>query len=442
MNQASKPIFSQSIKLNKKSVSVISNVKNQLFTWLEGSSQSGKSVAAALAFAALIEDSATDDYIFLVVGYTSTSAKNNVSFCGGFGLEHYFGSKARKGKYYGSDCLYIKTKTGQKVVGFMNGSNKSSNEAFHGWPVAGFVLDEIDRLHQNVIDEVKQRIQARPNAHIIATQNPNSPNHPIYKELDFYQKKDSVNYIHFTLEDNPALSQEDRRKVIDRYDPESVFYKRFVLGQRVVADNLIYNVRDYNVIDTFEPKNYVEYVVVADPGENASATAFILLAITKGYTELHVLKEYWHRNADHRYAAIKMPIDYANDFVDFIDESVKMMGRYPSTIYTDLDVTFQRELRQALTKSGMAQLSFKNAIKFDIEDRIKQGVSLLYTGKLKFAKQCNYTIESFKSSQYEPSKAAVGQYERYDNPVMGTKIDAIDAVEYGFTHFLNKIYKK
>jgi len=438
----SSTLFSQKLKINPKIASVIMNVKEHLFTWLEGSSQSGKSVAAALALAALIEDSAADDYIFLVVGYTSTSAKNNVSFCGGFGLEHYFGSRVRKGKYYGSDCLYIKTKTGDKIVGFMNGSTRSSNETFHGWPVAGFLLDEVDRLHPNVIDEVKQRIQAKPNAHIIATQNPNSPNHPIYKELDFYQKKNNVNYIHFTLNDNPALSNDDRDTIVQRYDPDTVFYKRFVLGQRVVAENLIYNVRDYNIIDKFEPKDYVEYVVVADPGENASATAFVLVAITKGYTELHVLKEYWHRNADNTNLGIKMPIDYANDFVEFIDESVRMMGKYPSTIYTDLDITFQRELRQALNRRGLAHLNYKNAVKSDIEERIRQGISLMYNKKLKFHSDCSYTIDSFRSAQYEPTKAAVGQYERYDNPVMGTKIDAVDAVEYGFTHFLNKVYRR
>ena len=88
----------------------------------------------------------------------------------------------------------------------MNGSTKSSNESFHGWPIAGILLDEIDRLHPNVITEVKQRIQAKPNAHIIATMNPNDPNHPIYKELKFYQSKDDVYYKHFTLVDNPSLT--------------------------------------------------------------------------------------------------------------------------------------------------------------------------------------------------------------------------------------------
>jgi hypothetical protein len=46
------------------------------------SSQCGKSVTAALAFAALIEDSPEEDNLFLALGYTSTSVKNNVSFCG------------------------------------------------------------------------------------------------------------------------------------------------------------------------------------------------------------------------------------------------------------------------------------------------------------------------------------------------------------------------
>jgi hypothetical protein len=124
--------FSQKLKINSKIASTVMNAKNQLWTWLEGSAQSGKSVAASLAFAALIEDSAPDDYIFLVIGYTSTSAKNNSAFVGGFGLEHYFGSKARKGKYFGTDALFIKTNTGDKIVAFMNGSTKSSNESFHG----------------------------------------------------------------------------------------------------------------------------------------------------------------------------------------------------------------------------------------------------------------------------------------------------------------------
>jgi hypothetical protein len=125
-------LFSEKLKINRKIANVVTNVKNHLWTWLEGSAQSGKSVAAALAFAAMIEDSKADDYIFLAIGYTSTSAKNNSDFVGGFGLSHYFGSKARKGKYFGTDALFIKTNTGDKIVAFMNGSNKSSNEAFHG----------------------------------------------------------------------------------------------------------------------------------------------------------------------------------------------------------------------------------------------------------------------------------------------------------------------
>ena len=311
------------------------------------------------------------------------------------------------------------------------------------WPIAGAILDEVDRLHPNVIDEIKQRIQAKPNAHLIATQNPNNPNHPIYTELDFYTKMKDVHYQHFTLDDNPALSSEAKDKIIGRYDPESIFYKRFVLGQRIVAENLIYNVRDWNVFDDLDVSKYIQYVIVADPGVNSSATVFLLCAVTEGWEELHVIKEYWHRNADVTGLSVKMPIDYANDYANFIKECIVFMGgRYPEKIYTDTDITFARELIQAFKRHEIANLKFQYAIKEEIEDRIKTDISLLWNKKLKFYSGCPYTINSFKTAEYEPKKAALGVFERYDDPAMGTRIDAIDTTEYAISHYINRIYRK
>ena len=160
-------------------------------------------------------------------------------------------------------------------------------------------------------------------------------------------------------------------------------YKRFILGERVDAEGLIYRVSDWNIIESFNPKDYVGYVTVADPGENASATVFLLLAITKGYEEVHILKEYWHRNADVKAHAIKMPNDYAEDYALFIRESIALMGFYPEAVYTDLDITFIRELEKALFKNEMYNIRITSAVKDEINERIKTGINLLWTKKIK-----------------------------------------------------------
>jgi PBSX family phage terminase large subunit len=273
--------------------------------------------------------------------------------------------------------------------------------------------------------------------------NPNDPNHPIYNELEFYRSKNNVYYLHFTLADNPSLSYEARNKIMNRYDPTSVFFKRYVLGQRVVAENLIYNIRDWNILEDFKLSDYVGYAVIADPGENASSTVFILAAITKGFKELHILHEYHHRNADNKKAGIKMPIDYADDFAEFIHQSIEIMdGRYPDIVMTDLDITFQRELRHALDRAKLYNVKFKDALKDKIEDRIKMGISLLWNKKLRFYKKCEFTINSFKSAQYDPDKTVNGKFERYDEPTKGTLIDAVDCVEYAMTYYARKLYRR
>lgn len=204
---------------------------------LSGSSQCGKSVTAALSFALLIENAPKEDNLFLALGYTQSSAVNNIFECGGFGLIAYFANKCRMCKYRGPsgklktaiDALEIKTKTGIKYVVPFGTNTKTSNNVYHGWRVAGALIDEIDRACQESIDEVRQRITTVENPHIIVTQNPNMEHHPIYTLLKELQDKGLVYYSHWVLDDNVGMSPEKIAKKKAEYDTNSIFYKRYVL---------------------------------------------------------------------------------------------------------------------------------------------------------------------------------------------------------------------
>lgn len=418
------------------------------YNWLHGSIRSMKSVAHAHAYALNIL--ASKDTLHIVAGTTAIVAKSVWIDNDGLGLAHIFEGVSKMTKYEGHPALQIDLSDKTVTVLILGMANAGSYKSFRGMSIGMVGFTEIDLLDPETVEEAIRRTAASKHRRFFFDNNPQGPSHPIYSEDLSYSIErllktipEKVNYMEVTLRDNPALSDERIKEIESEYDPESMQYKRFILGQRVDAIGLIYRLMDWNYLDTIDTSEYVGYSIVADPGENMSATVFLLVAITKGFKELHVLKEYYHRNADVKGHAIKMPIDYAEDYVQFIRESISLMGgRYPDMVFTDLDITFQRELRNALTRNKMANINFKDAVKEDIEERIRMGISLMWNKKLKFYKECTYTIDSFKTAMYDPNKSAKGVFERYDEPIKGTRIDAIDATEYIMSYYANKLYRR
>lgn len=273
--------------------------------------------------------------------------------------------------------------------------------------------------------------------------NPVSNTHPIYQWLNELLKLNVVNYDHSTIFDNPSLTDERRDEIIKEFDPDSIFYRQYILGERVDAEGAIYNIRDYNILDDFYPDDYMQYITVADPGENMSGTAFILAGLTynkkeKQY-EIHILKEYWHRNADYKNGYnIKLPKDYAADYIEFISECASLMGKYPAACLLDEDITFYRELQ--LTPKRISFSLFKYPEKIDIETRVKTGINLLYRGKLRFYAGCKNVISQFKNAVYDHDKINKGKWERMDRPEIAN-IDMLDVTEYSFQYFSKYLTK-
>ena len=437
--------FSTRLKLSDKMIDILFNSKEYLYTWLEGSSQCGKSVTAALAMSLMIDSAGPEDNLFLALGYTVTSAKNNVFECGGFGVRYFFGSRCTPGKYMGQDCLKIKTKTGMKYLVAFGTNTKTANNSWHGWKVSGFVFDEIDRACQESITEMQQRITAVKDPHIIVTQNPNVPKHPIYEFLESLEKKGLVYYTHWVLDDNIGLTEEKIQQVKDRYDPGSIYFKRYVLGQRVSPEGQIYTVRDYNILEDFNPTDYIDYITVCDQGESLSASSFILAALKydreKRQYEMNVLKNYYYKNDGKTGAAVKMFADTSRDYAQFIKECTELMGRYPSVCYIDMSPEFYRNCKNAFYENQLDPTILKYVLKDKVEERIKSGLNLLYTGKLKFYKGCSEVIDDFRNAVYDNKKIeSTGKFERNKEYTEAGHLDSVDCCEYAFTHFKNKLY--
>ena len=84
------------------------------FNVAEGGKRGGKNVLQTMAFCAMLEEH--PNKLHLIAGVSQTTAKLNILDCDGFGLLNYFEGDCREGKYKDRSCLYVQTKTGEKVV--------------------------------------------------------------------------------------------------------------------------------------------------------------------------------------------------------------------------------------------------------------------------------------------------------------------------------------
>lgn len=73
--------------------------------------------------------------------------------------------------------------------------------------------------------------------------NPSSPADPIYENyIDLYkeQYKGGYQYQHFTMADNLSISPERQKEIESQYVKGSIWYRRDILGERCIAEGLIY----------------------------------------------------------------------------------------------------------------------------------------------------------------------------------------------------------
>jgi hypothetical protein len=110
------------------------------------------------------------------------------------------------------------------------------------------------------------------------------------------------------------------------------------------------------------------------------------------------------------------------------------MGKRARDVYADHDLSFIREYERLQRQEGVGDTIYK-AKKEEIATRIKTGINLLWLGRLRFYKECVWSIKSFRTAVYNPKESAKGVYVRLDDPINGTLIDNIDAIEYGISAF-------
>lgn len=117
------------------------------------------------------------------------------------------------------------------------GKDEASAALIQGRTLAGVLLDEVVLMPQSFVQQALTRCSVE-GAKMWFSCNPASPKHWFYQEWILGREKHNALYLHFSMTDNPSLSE----KTLARYkqDFSGVFYQRYVLGEWVMADGLVY----------------------------------------------------------------------------------------------------------------------------------------------------------------------------------------------------------
>ncbi len=419
----------------------------------EGAVRAGKTVDNVFAFAYELET--TPDKLHLATGSTIANAKLNIGDCNGYGLEGIFRGRCKWGKYKDNECLQIKTPTGIKIVIFAGGSKADSFKKIRGNSYGMWIATEINLHHDNTIKEAFNRQLAAQRRKVYWDLNPDNPNAPIYAEyIDKYRDMQAAgtllggyNYEHFTIRDNLTIPERRIDEIVSQYDKSSVWYRRDILGERCVADGLVYqafadrperNIVEWNKLTEEERRRIlssIDFVSIGvDFGGNRSLTTFVATAILRGFSGLLVIR-------DHHIKGRKGDIDPTKLNAEFIGFVQRLKADFPSPYikycFADSEAQYLiNGLRKASSEAGLG-ISFGDSAKNEITQRIYCTTALLNLGTLNILSDCELVINGLKSAVWDKDAAEKGKDVRLDN--FSSDIDILDGFEYSWERFMKKL---
>lgn len=374
----------------------IKNALHNKMNVAEGAIRSGKTIDHCIIASMYLET--CKDKIHLASGSTIGNAKLNIGACNGYGLENLFKGRCKWGKYKGNEALIIQTKTGEKIVIFTGGGKADSYKKILGNSYGLWIATEINE-HYDCDDSRSSFIKVAFGRQVASEQplilwdlNPSSPADHIYEEyIDAYKDRylGGYQYEHFTMADNFSITPERQKEIESQYVKDSVWYRRDILGERCLAEGLIYPMyEDAKGEAHFKTKIdgkrefYDEIVLSIDYGTQNAFSA-ILWGRYEGIW--YAYKDYYYsgRKEGHQ----KTDEEYADDLED-LTEDIELP--YGQKIEVIIDPSAS-SMKACLRKRGRFKVRDADN---DVDNGIRETASALQLGLIKISPKLeNFWLE-------------------------------------------------
>lgn len=346
----------------------------------DGAIRSGKTVFMMLSF---VDDAMRryNNQRFGICGKTVDSTVKNL-------IMPYLGLTYAKEKYTlkwrkSDKVLIVSDGEKENIFEVFGGKDESSFMLIQGRTLAGILLDEVALQPRSFVEQACARCSV-DGSKLWFNCNPESPQHWFYQEWVCQPKKHNAIRLHFLLEDNPALAQ----KIIDRYKSmyTGVFYNRYILGEWCVAEGLVYDFGEPNIVDE-APRNG-EYYISIDYGTMNPFSAGLWCVL--GDKAVRVAEYYYNGRQK---AIQKTDEEYCEEIVRLAE------GKRIQQVIVDPSAA---SFIAALRKRGFTVRKANN----DVIDGIRRTAVMLKNGNVKIHRSCVDCIAEFGLYRWDDKATA------------------------------------
>ena len=252
------------------------------------------------------------------------------------------------------------------------GKDESSQDLIQGRTLAGVFLDEVVLMPQSFVNQALARCSV-DGAKLWFSCNPGSPQHWFYTEWIKRAKERNALCLHFSMRDNPSLSESTLARYEGMYS--GVFYQRYVLGKWVLAEGLVYDFGEDNITD--EAPEHGEYYMSIDYGTQNPFSCGLWCVVGDNATRI----------AEYYYCGRNEQTQKTDE--EYCDEVEKLAKGYKikRVVVDPSAASFIASLR----KRGFYVTKANN----DVLDGIRRVSGYLKNGKLKIHRSCGHTVEEF-----------------------------------------------
>jgi phage terminase, large subunit, PBSX family len=370
----------------------------------DGAVRSGKTLCMSISFV-LWSMSGFNGKSFAVCGKTITSVRRNVvsplvSILRGLGF-----SIEEK---HSQNLLIIKKGRVENTYYLFGGRDESSASLIQGMTLCGVMLDEVALMPRSFVEQALARCSER-GSKMWFNCNPEHPYHWFY--LEWINKRESKNalYLHFTMDDNPSLSEEIKARYRSLYS--GAFYERFVEGKWVISSGVVYPMFDpiRHVVKRADmPTEFEQFYISCDYG-TVNPASFGLWGRHGGK---------WYRVSEYYYDSRKRGAQKTDD--EYADDLVRLAnGREITAVIVDPSAaSFIQCLRR---KTGFSVKKAKN----DVLPGIAKVSSALAKGEVVFCEDCTDSLREFSMYVWAESRHGDSVKKEFDH--------AMDDIRYFVT---------
>lgn len=390
------------------------------FNMADGAVRSGKTYSALLRFYEMCKTGPPGE--FVVAGKTLDTIARNV---------------ALPLRQMRPDVQWVRGRgeliVGKRVCYAIGANDAKAEEKVRGMTAAGSYSNEAPLYPEGFLKSLIDRHSVE-GAQMLLDGNPDSPYHYLHREyLEGGHDKSFLRRWRFRLADNPSLSRRYIKALIAAHPPGTLWHKRMILGEWVVAEGAVYEL--WNDAPGHPASHVVEgipggvraierWIVGVDYG-TSNATVFVALGLVKGVW--YAFHEYVH---DGRTEGQRTDSDYSTSMVNFLQDIRREVGREHHSVEVDPSAaSFKAQLRE----DGVSRV--RNADN-DVIDGIRTVSAALATRKLRILARCERLRREFPSYAWNPKAQEKGK----DDPLKDNAEDhALDALRYGVRRVLRNI---